>query len=97
MSAFNYSKESITVLKYNQGSIVGHVTHLDQKMNGQDWLLELWYFRDGYGIAHMLVGISIEENSDDFIRREINSMIESGYLPEMIYSMDSDIDEYEKL
>jgi len=92
---YNFSNEKITCLDCGCGTIVSYVKKLDKEMNDQLFQLDIWYFSDGYGKADFLVGVSIDDDSDECIHSEIIGLIESGYLIESIEFANQEIEEHE--
>jgi len=93
---YNFKNEKVTVLKYGNGKIVGHVSKLAEKMNGQDYLLDIWYFQKGYGLSYFLVGISIEDDTRQSIEKELFRLMENEYLPRIVWTIDDDILRHEQ-
>lgn len=62
---------------------------LDKEMNGQYYLLDIWYFQDGYGVA-------AKNNSDVFIKHEIFSYLDCGVIDDDIDCAEKQIQENEE-
>ena len=90
-----FKTESYVSVKYGTGKICSFVEKLKEKMNKQDYIMELWYFPKGYGLSYFLVGVSIEKDDVKVISKEINRMINNGYLPDIIDGVLDEIEENE--
>ncbi len=88
--------EEVVTVRFGDGHVVGHAEKLEEKMNNQDYLLNLWYFKRGYGLAEHLVGTTISFETKECVEEEITRLIESGWLVDAVYSAEKIIEEREQ-
>ncbi len=95
--SFKFENKNVITLNCGNGHIVGYSSKLSEKMNNQDYMLDIWYFPKGYGVSHFIVGVSIENDNIETIQEEIVGLIESGYIIDSIENINRNIEEYERI
>jgi hypothetical protein len=95
-----FKKEEHVFFDYMGGRIEAFTEPLPandrMREKGHTALINIWYFKNNYGIGHFLVGFGVSDGLFETITSHLKRLLDSGYFEDFVIHILKEIQEYDE-